>query len=132
MRHNSTGKGRNMLRKANVNVYGLLLGWTVLFCMALLVYFGHESRMEERVRTTAPVEMPAVETISFVDLNTAAEEELETLPGIGQTLAKRIVAYREANGAFTAIEEIMEVSGIGESRFEQIKGLITVNGKGAQ
>ena len=66
-----------------------------------------------------------------VDLNTATAEELDTLPGIGESLARRIIAYREANGPFGSIEEIMEVSGIGEAKFAELEDRVTVdNGKG--
>ncbi len=63
------------------------------------------------------------------NINTATEEELdENLPGIGPVIAKRIVEYRETYGAFATIEEIQEVSGIGEKLFDRIKGSITVDG----
>ena len=61
-----------------------------------------------------------------VHWNTATAEELATLPGIGPELAGRIVAYREEQGGFGSIEEIMEVSGIGEGKFAALKGRITV------
>ena len=62
-----------------------------------------------------------------VDLNTATAEELDTLPGIGESLARRIIAYREANGPFGSIEEIMEVSGIGEAKFAELEDRVTVD-----
>ncbi|MBM7582663.1 competence protein ComEA [Caldicoprobacter guelmensis] len=62
-----------------------------------------------------------------VNINTADEAMLDTLPGIGPSKAKRIIEYREQNGPFKSIEEIKNVSGIGEKTFEQIKDLITVN-----
>ena len=66
-----------------------------------------------------------------VDVDTAPAAELETLPGIGESLARRIIAYREANGPFGSIEEIMEVSGIGEAKFAELEDRVTVdNGKG--
>ena len=65
-----------------------------------------------------------------VDLNTATAEELDTLPGIGESLAGRIIAYREANGPFRTIEQIMEVSGIGEAKFAELKDRITVDNEG--
>lgn len=61
-----------------------------------------------------------------ININTATQASLETLPGIGPALASRIIAYRQTNGPFKTIEEIKEVSGIGEKRFEAIKDLITV------
>lgn len=63
-----------------------------------------------------------------VNLNTATAEELETLPGIGPVLAAEIVAYRTAHGPFSAVEELTNVSGIGEKRLAQLEGLVTVGG----
>ncbi len=62
-----------------------------------------------------------------ININTATLEELDSLPGIGPTLAQRIIDYRTENGPFTAIEDIMDVSGIGPATFDKIKDLITVN-----
>jgi competence protein ComEA len=61
----------------------------------------------------------------LININTASVEELDTLPGIGPTIAQRVVDYRTENGPFQLIEDIMNVSGIGPSTFDQIKGLIT-------
>lgn len=61
-----------------------------------------------------------------ISLNDATLEELMTLPGIGETKALAIIAYREEVGAFQSIEEIKEVSGIGDSIFDQIKENITI------
>lgn len=63
---------------------------------------------------------------SKININTASAKELESLPGIGPVLAQRIVDYRAQKGGFKNIEEIKEVSGIGDKRFEAIKDLITV------
>lgn len=63
----------------------------------------------------------------LVNINTATVQELdERLPGIGPALAQRIVDYRNNNGAFAAIEDINNVSGIGDKKFAAIKDLITV------
>ncbi len=62
-----------------------------------------------------------------VNINTASWEELTALDGIGDVLAKRIVAYREQNGPFSSAEELMEISGIGEKKFQAIREQITVS-----
>lgn len=59
-----------------------------------------------------------------ININTATQTELETLPGIGPSTSLKIVNYREENGKFKSIEEIKEVSGIGEAKYENIKDLI--------
>ncbi|WP_294156746.1 helix-hairpin-helix domain-containing protein [uncultured Clostridium sp.] len=63
---------------------------------------------------------------SLVDINTATAEQLKTLNGIGDSKAKSIIEYREQNGGFKSIEEIKNVTGIGEKMFEKIKDSITV------
>jgi len=62
----------------------------------------------------------------LVDLNTADRKELCTLPGIGESRAADIIAYREEYGAFTCTADIMKVSGIKNSTYDKIKDLITV------
>lgn len=61
-----------------------------------------------------------------ININKATTDDFEKLPGIGTSLATRIVKYREENGKFKNIEDIKNVSGIGENKFEQIKDLISV------
>lgn len=63
---------------------------------------------------------------AVVNINTANQEELETLKGIGPVLAERIIAYRDENGDFRFIEHIQDVSGIGPMTFEDIQPCITV------
>ena len=61
-----------------------------------------------------------------VNLNTATAEQLETIPGIGAKTAERIIAYRQKNGGFKKIEDLMLVQGVGEKSFLKMKPLITV------
>lgn len=61
-----------------------------------------------------------------VNINTASKEKLETLPGIGETTAQKIIDYRESNGKFNSIEDLKNVSGIGDAKFNSLKDKITV------
>ncbi len=62
----------------------------------------------------------------IVNINTADETILETLPRVGPAMAARIIAWREANGRFATIEDLMSVTGIGDKTFEGLKDLVTV------
>ena len=64
--------------------------------------------------------------IEKINLNKATQTELETLPGIGPSTAEKIIAYRKENGNFKKIEDIMNVNGIGESKYSKIRDLINV------
>lgn len=64
--------------------------------------------------------------ITSVNLNTATQAQLESLPGIGAATAKRILEYRQKNGSFKKIEELMNVKGIGEKAFLKLKPHVTV------
>jgi competence protein ComEA len=61
-----------------------------------------------------------------VNLNTATAEQLATIPGVGPRMAERIVDYRQKNGGFKKVEDLMNVSGVGEKSFLKMKPLITV------
>jgi comEA protein len=63
---------------------------------------------------------------TLVNVNTATSQQLEALPGIGPSTASRIVEYREKNGPFKKIEDLMNVKGIGEKGFLKLKPLVTV------
>jgi competence protein ComEA len=62
----------------------------------------------------------------LVDLNTATVAELDSLPGVGPVLAQRIVDYRTQHGPFATVDQLREVDGIGESRFGELRGRVTV------
>ena len=61
-----------------------------------------------------------------VNLNTATAEQLATIPGVGPKMAERIIDYRQKNGGFKKVEDLMNVSGVGEKSFLKMKPLITV------
>ena len=63
----------------------------------------------------------------LVNINSADAALLETLPGIGASTAEKIITFRDENGRFTTIEEIMDVPGIGQGKFDQLRELITVD-----
>lgn len=63
-----------------------------------------------------------------ININTAGKEDLKTLPGIGDAKADSIISYREMNGGFQAIEDLMNVEGIKDGVFNKIKDKITVTG----
>ncbi len=73
-----------------------------------------------------PVALDKTSSGALVNVNTASATELQTLPGIGPTLAQSILDHREAHGPFGAIEDIMDVRGIGEGLFAGMRDLITV------
>lgn len=63
---------------------------------------------------------------SKVNINTANQSELDSLPGIGPSIAQKIIDYREENGNFKTIEELQNVKGIGDAKYEEIKDRVTV------
>ena len=69
---------------------------------------------------------PPVEASGPLNVNTASAAELETLPGIGEVLAGRIVAHREANGPYQRVEELTAVEGVSEGLVDELRDLITV------
>jgi len=66
-----------------------------------------------------------------LDLNRASVEELESLPGIGSVLAKRVIDYRKAAGGFQTVEDLRQVKGIGAKKFDRVRPLVRVSAPGA-
>ena len=107
-----------------------LLGLTALFLSLLLGLFLRDRRAVDApafvaTELTAPIEEVRPDP-SPVNLNTADAEALTALPGIGEELARRIVEYREEHGPFEAVEDLTEVSGIGQGKLAALEGLVTV------
>ena len=111
----------------------LLRAATALFlCLLLELFLRDRAAMaaaENGVAVETEIEVPQEDIqpdLTPLDLNSATEAELMELPGIGEELARRIVEYRENNGPFSAVEDIMQVSGIGERKFAGLKDRVTV------
>lgn len=118
----------------------LMAALSLLFCVAVLLSAGSffpgepSSVAAEEVEVSrtltgrnAPDQLP-LELLpgERLNLNTATEDELQRLPGIGEGLSAAIVADREVNGLFSSVEDLLRVPGIGEKRLEAIRSLVTV------
>nr|WP_249414190.1 helix-hairpin-helix domain-containing protein [Bacillus sonorensis] len=92
--------------------------------MVIYIPFEGEETVQAGTGTAAP--SSAEGGTETVNINTASPEELQAIPGVGPSKAEAIAAYREENGPFQGIEDITNVSGIGEKTFEKIKSSISV------
>ncbi len=115
-------------RKSDWVLMGILSA-LVLLCAALgvagKISYGGESLVENRKAALYdPARIPQVTDGGNININTADAALLDTLPGIGEILARRIIAYREENGAFPHQACITEVKGIGEKTYAELAPLI--------
>ncbi|MCF0114556.1 MAG: ComEA family DNA-binding protein [Erysipelotrichaceae bacterium] len=72
------------------------------------------------------ITIPKTQEIALISINTATLEQLITLPGIGEATALKIIEYRDTNGLFQNLEDIMKVKGIGEAKYAKLQGYITL------
>ena len=120
-------------------IAGWIYGSLLVACAFAVGFFAGQNQTKAQVQVTVvQAETAAPEPATYesaepaeavtypIDLNTADQAALETLPGIGPELAARILAYRETVGRFVSKEQIMDVSGIGEKRYAEMEQLITV------
>lgn len=121
----------------------ILVAVTLLFAVFTLGFFLGRNGSHGSVELSVPAAMqtlppqttcpepttPETVAVTFpIDINRADAKQLTALPGIGEVLAGRIVAYREENGNFLSTQELQNVEGIGEKRLDAILDLITVGG----
>ena len=90
------------------------------------IYVPHQGEVLQAAPADSAVSSSASSGSSKVNINTAGSADLQTLSGVGEATAKAIIEDREQNGSFASIEDIMRVTGIGEKKFEKIKGDICV------
>lgn len=104
-----------------------LLGLTLLFAAAVaLTWLLTPHRMQGDYEiSAAQAQDGEAAQVRAVNINTATVNELDALPGIGPVLAQRIVDWRAENGAFTDVEQLTQVNGIGEAILENIRVFIT-------
>jgi len=85
-------------------------------------------KTKEQQNSSQPISPPVQSSTTLININTASQDELENLSGVGPVTAQKIIAFREENGSFSSIEEIQKVSGVGPATFEKIRDFITVSG----
>lgn len=116
-------------------VHVALLALTAAFLGALAFFAVRgDVAVTENDGYTVEVErsIPAEEVVPVkepVDINSATAEELESLMGIGPVLAQAIVDYRAEHGPFASVDELLEVSGIGEAKLNNIRDDVTIGGE---
>lgn len=94
---------------------------------AVTISTGGTASLEASASPTSDAPSATISPIALVNINTATVQELCALPGIGEELSERIVAYRGEHGTFKSTDEIMSVSGIGSKKYENLKSYITVD-----
>ena len=102
----------------------------VFTLLAALVTFGATAaHAQDKPAPASRTGKAAATAAAPVNLNSATAAQIATLPGVGPKAAQRIIEYRDKNGGFKKIEELMNVKGIGEKSFLKLKPLITVGEK---
>jgi len=98
----------------------------IVMVVLLILGFGIAAPAGQRA-SERPTPAAKAASSGPLNLNTATVAQLEALPGIGKSVAERILEYREKSGGFKKVEDLMNVRGIGEKSFLKLKPLITVS-----
>ena len=112
----------------------LFIGITTLFLFLIIgIFIGRNSTrnyipLNNDDFTATESTQDSQSNSGKIDINTASLQQLQLLPGIGEVLAQRILDYRAERGSFSTIDELKNVSGIGEKKFEEIKPYIQAGG----
>ena len=85
-------------------------------------------RTAPRIQTTSSLEETVPEPVYPLDINSATAAQLDFLPGIGEAIARRIVEYRDSNGPFREVTDLLNVEGIGPSKLEDLLPYIEIGG----
>lgn len=93
---------------------------------AVMMLVGLRAAVPAASAQTTKAAATAVSAASPINLNAATAAELEKLPGVGPAMATRILEYRQKSGGFKKVEDLMNVTGIGEKNFLKLKALVTV------
>ena len=110
-------------KKKKSFVFPIIIGTYILLCFNLLMFYPAKDKTPD----TATIVYKSEEELNRkTNINTATERKLIKLEGIDEILANRIILYREENGEFKSIEEIMNIYGIGKGKFNAIKDKISV------
>lgn len=129
------------MRKHPISILPII---TIVFAAFILGFFLGKNQSKTVLSVSVPNEfadVPSLATdliteptddsdeITFpISINKSGKEELMALPGIGEVLAERIIDYRNKSGSFSAVEDLLNVEGVGKKRLEEIIDLITVGG----
>jgi competence protein ComEA len=117
----------------------LIKGAMLIATVAAVLWIGwpvpregpRQAEPDQSIATQAPAALPVTTAAPAtaeprVNLNRASADELQTLPGVGPVLARRMVEWRKAHGRYRTVDELQEVKGIGKKRMEQLRLLVTV------
>jgi competence protein ComEA len=107
-----------MKKQGGDNMKKLLMLNVLLACLLLAAPMVMQPAFAASEATAA--------TADIIDINSATTEQLQELPGIGQVVAQRIVTYRTEHGAFTSVEDLLQVKGIGQATLAKIQSRIAV------